>query len=307
MRSRRRLSSGPNFLGLFVLLLLIVAGFFAAIQILPFIQASGFGKAERFNVVIAGDKTLLFSFDVPQKSGVVLNFPDDLYMPEVAFGYGQYRISSVYGVGELDHRGGATISQTLQEYVGVPIDGFVLINGSHNGLKQTILSKDFLTGNTDLTIPEKLQLISAVAGLRDDKIKSVDISKLASPLVLADGSEAIFLEKEELDNFLSGIFNEGNLQDEGLRVEVVNTTKVAGLGSRVSRLLSNIGMSVVNVDTTSEQLDKCRIDTDEKDSSSKTVARIAGIYNCQISKTNQDARASVRVLVGSNYANQVSP
>lgn len=294
-------------MGLFMLLLLIVLGFFGAIQILPFIQANGFGKAERFNVVIAGDKTLLLSLDVPQKSAILLRFPDDLYMPEVAFGYGQYRVSSVYGVGELDHRGGVTLSQTLQEYTGVPIDGYVLINGSHTGLKGTILSKDFLTGNSDLTIPEKLQLVLAVAGLRDDKIKTVDILKLASPLVLADGSEAIFLEKEELDNFLSGIFYESNLQDEGLRVEVVNTTKVAGLGSRVSRLLNNIGMSVVNVDSTSELLDKCRIETDDKSFSSKTVARITGIYNCQITKTNQDVRAAVRVLVGSDYAKKVSP
>lgn len=308
MRRKNLSKSGPNFFGLLVFIVIIVLGFFGATKALPLIQYTSFNKADRFNIAISGNKTQLLSLSPLKKTAIILDFPPDLYMTQVAFGYGKYPISSVYGAGQLDRRGGETLTRTLAEYVGVPMNGYVYLGEGQGGLKKTIISKSFLTSPSNLSILEKLQVMLLVFNLRDDKVKTIDLAKLATPLVLADGSTAISLEKEELDNSLSGVFLEDSLRDEDFRIEVVNTTKVLGLGTRVSRLLSNIGLMVVNVDSSNLFLPACKIEANKKAMGSRTVSRISSIYGCQIGKMDEDEnRAAVRLFVGTDYANQVAP
>lgn len=297
--------SGPNFLGLLVFLIVIIFGFFAALQVIPEIKSGQYGKADRFNFAIAGNNTALVSLNILKKSAVFLKFPDNLYMSEVAFGYGKYSVSSVYSAGQLDRRGGETLSQTLAEYVGVPLSGYVYLKENGQTLKKVILSKDFLVSQSNISFLDKLQIMYLVFNLRDDKIKEINLDKYSSPLVLADGSVASSLEKDELDNFFDGLFLENSLQDEDLRLEVINTTKVFGLGSRVSRTLSNMGIAVVNVDSSSLLLPNCKIEASPKALNSKTVLRIAGIYGCSVSKTETESRAEVRVFVGVDYAKKI--
>ena len=155
---RRRLprSSGPNFIGLILFLLIIGAGAFLGLKFFPQIIGNKFGQADRFNLVLAGPKTELISLNISQKTAVVLDFPPDLYMTNVAFGYGSYRLSSVYPAGELDKRGGATLGKTLQDYVGVPVDGYVFLPPAN------ILSIDFIRAKSNLSILEKLQVMAFI-------------------------------------------------------------------------------------------------------------------------------------------------
>lgn len=301
MFRRRRLSArgGPNLIGLLLFLVISGAGVFGAIKFLPQLAGNQFGKADRFNIVIAGPETKFLSLDLVQKSAVVLSVPSDLYIPEVAFGYGGYRISSVYPAGELDRRGGETIDLTLRDFIGVPMDGYIFLPFSTGSFQDMILSKDFLTAKSNLSLLERLQLVNTVFNLRQDKIRNIDLSKLTAPLVLADGSQAKSIEKAELDNYLSRDFFENSLRNENFRVEVINTTKIAGLGAKVSRLLSNIGMDVINVSDSGRALEKCQVEADPKVVNSKTVQRVVQIYGCSTVKSDLNNRADVSVLVGS--------
>ncbi|MCL4397458.1 LCP family protein [Patescibacteria group bacterium] len=308
-RSAHRRKGGNFYGGLILLLILggLALGVWKALPLLPSLLKGTHTHYDRINIVLGGRQTVLVSYNQIGKSAVVVKLPGDLYLTEVIHGYGQYKVSSVYPAGELDHRGGETLAGTVQEYLGVPVDGYYYTNRTLGDLKTFFLSPEFLfEAKSNISLLDRLELAIDLAGVRFDKIQSVDLEKVASPLVLADGSTAISLEKEEVDSALSGMFSESRLQDENLRVEVINTTEATGLGSRAQRLLSNIGLTVVNVDSREPALPTCQIQADSTAFSSLTVSRIAAIYGCKIEKKDDGSRAAVTVMLGQNYADYLT-
>lgn len=277
-----------------VLVILLGLGFW---RLGPEFKNSSFGRFDRFNVVIAGPTVFLVSLNLSGKAAAVVKFPSDLYLTEVVHGYGQYPVSSVYAAGNLDKRGGETLAGTIQEYLGVPVEGYFYSSQEVSDIKKFFLSKS----KTDLSFFDRLRIILFLTPLRADKIKLIDLAKITSPLILADGSKALGLEKNELDSNLAGIFLESKLQGENLRTEVINTTGVTGLGNRATRLLTNIGLSVVNVESNNLPIAGCQIHASPKTLNSLTVARIAKIYSCSISKKSVPGRTDITVMLGQNY------
>lgn len=298
----RRTSSGSLF-SLILLLIFLAGAALVAWRLYPQFSGSRFGKFDRFNVVATGPEVAMVSMDIPAKSAVVVRFPGDLYMTEVVHGYGQYKIGSVFAAGQLDGRGGETLAGTVREFLGVPVEGFLTSKSAFDNAKNYFLSLDFLLGSgTNLSLFDRVQLALFWTGIRFDKIRVVDLAGYSSTLLLADGSNAVSLDKAEIDSILAGLFVESSVQAENLRVEVLNSTKVTGLGARGTRLLANIGMAVINVETATDQTSGCQISADKQSLQSKTVARIANIYSCKISSKSDPGRAAVSVVLGQHYA-----
>jgi hypothetical protein len=271
-------------------------------KILPLGLSLPNSSSERINIAIAGKQVALVSVNRANDSVVVVKVPDDLYLSDLVHGYGQYKASSVYSAGEFDHRGGETLSGTLQEYLGVPVDGYYNSNDDLKNLKSMFLSPGFLfSKNSDVSFWQRIVFIKHLFTTRFDKIKSVNLASFAGPLVLADGSAALTLDRAEVDQVLSGILVENEVQAENLRVEVINTTKVMGLAARVARLLSNLGLTVVNIDGTASQISGCKISVEKSFRKSKTVNRIAKIYNCVVESKEESGRAAVSVFLGTDY------
>lgn len=269
----------------------------------PLILNSRLGDVERINVVIANPAVYLVSVDSVSHAAVVVKFPGDLYMPEVAHGYGQYPIDKVYAAGQLDKRGGQTLQQTVTNYVGVPVSGYVVGNRNFTDLRSYFLSPDFmLKDQSDLNLWERVSLARAVASVRFDKVTKFDLADQAVTLILADGSKAQSLDENVLDNILTGQFNEETLRDENLRVRVVNSTDVAGLGNKAARMLNNIGVSVVAVDSSPIPLSRCHMEAADKLRSSLTVRRITAIFGCQVETSAVSGRSDVDVVIGQDYA-----
>lgn len=267
-------------------------------------QKSQFGKFGRFSVVVASPSVKVISLNLADKSATVVSFPDDFYVPEVVPGYGAYKVSSVYRVGELDRRGGQVLSWTISELLGVPIDKYLYRQDFLGAdIKKSFLSPAvFFKAATDMTPWDLGRFILALEQTRFDKIKIVDLAQIAGPLVLADGSVAQGTDKDALDNVLSGLFAEEALRREGLRVEVVNSTKVAGLGARAARILTSTGMAVINVGTTAELLPSCVVAASQKNINSVTVRRAAAIFSCSTVTKTEGERADVTVSLGQDYS-----
>lgn len=265
---------------------------------------SSFGKFDRFNVVLLTPKVALLSVDLSGKGASFLTFPDDLYVPELAFGYGPYKAAKVYEVGQLDKRGGQTVALTISDFVGVPVDGYIYGRGSFSGgVKSFFINPtNVLAAQSNLSVLDRIKLLISVMGLRFDKIKSVDLSKLAVPLVLSDGTTAQTVDKEVLDSNLRDFFMESRVRDENFRVEVVNSTPVLGLGNRASRIMTNIGASVVSVATLDQKLPSCEILAIAKAVNSITVRRLAKAFSCKVTETKEEGRAEVTVVLGEDYA-----
>ncbi|MCL4390563.1 MAG: LCP family protein [Patescibacteria group bacterium] len=281
MRKRR----GSNLLSL----LALIPIFLAAAGLLVLYQGSRFDRFDRFNVVFVGSPVKLVSVNVAAKNIDIISFPNDLYIPQLAHGYGPFEVGKIYAVGQLDRRGGETVAATVSDYLGVPVDGYVLGNDA------------LRASPSDLNLMDRARVLLAMFTTRADKVNVVNLASLASPLVLVDGSQATSIDQDALDNALSGLFVEDRIRTENLRVAVINSTNVTGLGNRAARLLSNIGVSVVSVDNSDIALPGCQLLVDPKQKNTVTVNRIAAIFHCQIMSKGA-GRADVVLTLGEDYA-----
>lgn len=271
-------------------LLIIFFVLLAGIYLFFLWRGSKFSRFDRFNLVLAASPVMLVSLDRKQGVATVVSFPDDLYVTEVVPNYGGYKISQVFKVGELDKRGGQVLSWTIFELLGAPVDGFIVQDSPD--------PKNLLTGKTDVSLLDRARFALAFLQVRSDRVKNADLGKLAGPLLLADGSTAVSIDKDQLDSVLAGDFAESRIRDEGLRVEVVNSTATAGLGSKVARVLTNLGATVVNVGSSGESLSNCEIRTSGKNAGKLTVTRIAQVYSCKIVTGSYESRADVTLVLG---------
>lgn len=293
----------PSRLKLLLLLVVLVALSLAALLTIATASQSRFYRHARFNVVLTTKPVSFLSFDVLEKTATLVVFPDDLYIPDVVGGYGPYKISAVFPVGQLDKRGGPVLSESISEYLGVPVDGFIKVDKNFSvDLKKIFLDPRLLpSAGSDLNPLDLANTVFLGVTTPLAKIKIVDLTKIASPLVLADGSTALTIDKEVLDYHLVGLFEEKDIKKDGLRLEVTNTTRVPGLGARVARKITNIGSLVVMVSSSDKKLAGCQLETTQKAKHAPTVKRLSAEYHCQIVPTVAEGRADVTILIGESY------
>ncbi len=305
--SHQRGGENPTALLLRVLLFVVV-GVLAGYVVWGF-HSSKVSRFDRFNVVVSASNTFVISVNPKAATASKVGLPDDLYVSSVAHGYGQYTITKVFDVGQLDRRGGEVLSDTVSDYLGIPIDGYVRLPKTASGEIHNVFSAVMFAvqaRQTDLSFFDRILFAWSLARMRYDKVDVVDLGKSASPLLLADGSTGVGLEKEVVDSLLVDEFLETKIRQEDLRIQVVNSTEYAGLGSRGARILTNIGMKVVSVDTTDLPVDKCQLRMDPKLKNSITVLRIESVFACEVGSPVNGAKGDVVVVLGTNYLDQLT-
>lgn len=287
-------SAPVNPLGLLFLILALIVGL-AGFWLW---QTGKFGKFERFNLVIATEPVTLVSLDKSSGSATVVSLPSDLQIFEVVPNYGAYPISAVYKLGQLDNRGGQVLSWTVGELLGVPVDGYLVKSGSKLGPDLVWASA------SNLNFLDRVRFAFEFWRVRFDKTNKVDLGKMAEPLVLADGATGRAVEKTALDSFLAGDFVEANLRNEGLRVEVVNSTPTSGLGQRAARVLTNIGVEVISVGSSTDFLPNCEVWVRKKDQGTQTVKRLTNIFSCKVVVKEELDRADVSLVLGRDFSDR---
>lgn len=288
-------------LKLFLLLLIVGGVAVFVLKFAPLMLSGKFNSRERFNIVLSSPNKISFlSVDSGSGKATIVNFPADLYVTNVAHGYGQYPIGKVYEVGQLDSRGGEVLSDTVSIYLGVPVDGFFrLADYSTTDLKSNFMNiPSLLNAKSDVNLWDRLLMAKTLMGLRFDKVRTVDLSQKSEQLLLADGSNAKVFIEEDLDKLIEGIFVEEDILKEDLRVQIVNTTDTPGLGNSLARLVSGLGATVIDVTTDDRNLAGCRIESLKKLTKSKTVRRIAEILNCEVKENEDMGRADVTIFLG---------
>ena len=208
----------------------------------------------------------LISINIKDKTKIIINLPEDLYV-ETAYHYGQLRLKNVYAVGQLDRRGGKVLAGTVSDLLGVPV-----LENNFNYLDQLLIR--FHEFN-----------------LRVDKIKKIEVQ--TDELVLADGSKALTVDQNKWDFLTADVFNETDLVTENLKIEILNAGTVTGLGNQAARLLTRIGLDVVNVANQDIPIKDCEVKTAK---SSKTADRIAQIFGCKI-MPKEPGRADISLIL----------
>lgn len=307
-----------------VLSFLTVAVFFVLTN-LSFLRGSSWDGKTRVNVALNSDPVIVFSLSPEDATLTFVSIPSDTLVETVG-GFGKYKIGSLFSLAE-NEGGKGIFTGTISELLGIPIDGYI---GSAQKITLEKVSLDklrnlksdftglgliktapFFLGHkangieTNFSGVNILRLYNAVRNIRFDKIFLVDFLSdgIVSPILLADGTEALSPDVLKLDGEMNDLFFERKIRAENYKVEIFNSTALSGLGNRLSRIITNIGANVISVGNLGLTTDKCQVIAPKNVLASNTARRIVSTFGCQeVEGVKEGTRADMSVVVGSSYA-----
>jgi hypothetical protein len=271
----------------------------------------------QINLVLASQPVTLVSFSPARGSLKILLIPDKTFI-ETTHGYGQYRVEALEGLGELEKRP-SLLAESCQEFLGLPVDGW--LGGGRQEMifsqtgeegerqsKQTITNQLFQLikkkEETNLTRWDLFRLWRQISQVRFDKVSLIDLGKTSALLAktLPDGTPGFEIDQNRLDNLLARYFQDEQLGEEGLSLEILNATDHAGLASQGARIITNLGGRVVGIKDWPSRSDQCQIRSKPERMGSYTLKRLAKIFACQLTSGDLgDSRAEAVIILGEDY------
>lgn len=322
----------------FLLSLLLVSKLLGAVISLnkPFSSENSLSKGYswggegRINVVVKGDSLYLLSADSSNKSLDLVKIPDQAYF-DLPFGFGQWKASSIYGLGQDEKKlsGGTLLEKTISDVFGLPIDGYLILNdknstkplsGVIDNIRENPLKGFSLLSQSksDLSPLEYSRLWNLIHGIRPDKTETTDLSQsnITSWLLLADGSRVLDLNHARMDQFIQENLVDSKLHDEGLSIGVFNGTEHAGLADKAARMISNMGGRVIFTTNFPIKINETSVFGSGNSYTSKRLAEVlaprcirGGILEIFNRKTDcskllpgiDSSRADINVVVGEDF------
>lgn len=272
------------FFSLFFIFLIFLGGM--SYKISGLLRRSVWGGQNQLNLVfdpaITGQPVLVAFFNPNEKSLNILSIPTGTLIEAVG-GYGPYRVESLFGLGELDGRGGEVLTTSLQEYLGVPIDAYASMQSAKRKVQSAKEAKDSILGvfssflknegKTNLTKWDLVRLWWKTNNIPEDKIKIVDLAEQP----------------------INGLAVDEKIRQEDLAIAVLNATDQPGLATKRARLVENIGGRVIGIGD--KENEKCQIRSEKKFKNSYTVKRLSKIFNCDWGGENLEGQRAEVVLI----------
>ncbi len=287
-------------------------------------KSSKLPKTGRVTVVFSSHPLLIVSLNEQQEM-VIVSIPDKTHV-ETTHGFGSYRLGAVWALGKQEKIGGALLAETVQELLGIPVDGWVgpddinsewTVANTKNDitdLKNKLTSLTVLLNpkqiinlkknvQTNLSIFDLARFWYSARSVRFDKIIFVDLEKTPAlaTLSLADGSQALTADTSLIDKEIKDLYKDNRIVDEHLLIEVLNGTDKPGLANRIARLIVNLGGTVVSIGNISKPVKNCQLSGDSQALQSFTSQRIALVFNCQTVPATENLRADLQILIGEDY------
>lgn len=334
--SHKQKKSTPIRLAIFVLVILILILFFGKIFQFSKTLFSPWMDQENIiartytwdgtfniNVVLQGENTFLLSYNPQNKTVILIPIPKNTYV-DTAYGMGQWQMGSVYNLGETSETNGVNLTEkTVSALFGIPIDGFIQLKGGISdkkadqvvdALKKSPLNIFSIISDlkSDLTLWELIKLKFALADVRFDKVKILDLQKLDVLLSeeLPDKTEVFSVDNIRIDGVLSSLIDP-NIRDESVSISVFNGTDESLLAQKGARILTNTGAHVITTSNTNKKFKKTFV----YGKKSKTLVRIAQIFSspCQnkeecdkiepeLKSETGFSRADINVVLGADFA-----
>lgn len=244
----------------------------------------------------------------------LVSFPAGMKIEAVGE-FGLWRVESLYPLGEMESKGGELLKQSLAEFFGASIDGW-LVTGSggveikretaRSGFRQIIGKAIFGRANTNLGLWDLIGLWRAIGLVRLHNVEWLNFSQVGavSEQIQPDGSTAFIADLELLDQLSRHLFSHPELVEEGLAIAVLNATNHRGLGARVARNIRNMGGDVVSVSDSLRNQDSSKLWVSQDELLGSFTARFLAktflIDKVSKGETSQQ-RADVLIIVGENY------
>lgn len=305
---------------LILLSILFFMGFliFSILKIYRSVNNSLWDGKHQFNIIVNSQPAVLISFNPSEKTINALLIPNGTFI-ETIHGYGPYRIESIYRLGELKGNGVELLTGSLQNYFGLPVDGFLQDNIyqiKSSGVKDSLLNQFFealrYDKKTNLSRWDLLRLWWQIKKNRGDKINLIDLSETSASKEtdLSDGSKAMKIKTERLGRIFNQFFVDKEIRQEDLTIGVLNKTDKSGLANNAAKLITNIGGRVINIgiqNNESKEKDNCELKSGKKYKNSYTVQRLNEIFHCHWQgELDNNQRSDIVILLGEDYWNRLN-
>lgn len=240
-----------------VVLLLILGSF--TIKFLSVLKQSTYDGQHRFTLLVEHTKkdATVISFDPTTRS-----------------------VSEVFLSGKKDF-------SDPGKYLGIPINGKIKDSEKYTdttNVRNKLLSYILTLKNKErgLTSIDVFQLWLLTSGLQK---KDFEIKKISTNT-----------PQDALDEKLEELFIDEALANEKISVEIVNATGITGRGSRLERMLSNIGIPVVQVTTASRPENHSLIQY--ADESTYTLKKLKQLLTYKSSQMSEQGLSDILIIVG---------
>lgn len=283
---------------------LLLAAIFlgAAFSFLGLVRSSKLLVERRVTLVFATKPLFILSYE-PKSNLVVMTIPEETFV-EVSRGFGSLKLSEVWPLG------GQLLLETVQDFLAVPIDGWVGFKKesqpTENWRKETILNlkNHWRDLQTNLTVLDLIKVWWRVRETRFDKIEMIELAKTSvlTPLTLGDGTTVLSADPVLLDGLTVSVFKDSNLAAEGIAIGVLNASDKAGLAQKAARLIGNYGGEVVSVGNSQKKEKPCQIRGENPIWQSLTARRLAEIFPCRLAEAKpENSRVDLEIVLGEDY------
>jgi hypothetical protein len=320
---------GRFILALFATLFLL--GFFL-LNTIRFLSETKWDGKRRFTIIVNTTPFLIFSIEPKTQRAIVFLIPENTFA-EVPYGYGDYPLSSVFRLGELDKKkgGGFLLSRAVEDTFGILVDGFIsyqpdvnsnlLLNNlseireykkKHFSLKSipSILIRFFGQKHfmSNISLIDTMKLWYSIYNIRMDKITYINLKEEERYLneeKLPDGSNFYKVDSDIFDFLLSSHFEDYDIRVENISVEVINASNKDKVATNMARILKNLGVNVLAKSTASDTLkDSCFVKLkDSKLRNSKIIDRLKRHYQCQIREDKILQDIDIEIIFGEDFIN----
>ncbi len=311
-QKRRRFGKTREIIVRLVTTLIFITLLWSSFKVWQSFRGSLWDGQHQINFVVQAKEIAVFSYHPQDQMLNILTIPKLTHLV-VAGGFGEYQINNIYKLGELEKIGGGKLlSRSLQEFLAVPIDGYLvqtadsslqIPNGNLSKSDLVSLYLCVLKGSckTDLTGWDLVRLLLAFNQFKTGQIKIANFQEegVSKEKVLPDGSTITAPDYVIIDNLSLELFSDKSALDEEITVGVLNGTSKGGLANNVGRLVKNLGAELINTsDADTEYEQSVLYYRSEKIKDSYTFKRLAQIFQVKKMQLNNQLEGDISLILG---------
>lgn len=259
----------------------------------------------RLTVAVAQENPTLYSYSPSSQELTIIVIPANTQV-DAAGGYGSWLAGSLWDLGIQEKRR-ELLSFSLEKNLGVPVDGFIGLEGGFFFQTTPWPVKFFaaLAGNfaTNLTFFDRLALVFGPGSVPtpNRRIINLEGQGVITKAVLSDGQEGFIVVPERAKVIFEAL-RDDKILSEGKTLIITNATDKKGLAGDVVRVASTLGVRVIGAQTAGQKVEDCLVKTRLASKDSVSVKRLAKIFGCSQEIGEFEGHADIEIVLGEGFA-----
>jgi len=252
----------------------------------------------------ASDRTIIFTLP----SNVIVNVP---------FGYQQYQLQAVWKLAQMEKKYDI-YSQTIEDLFATYVSGWVgqedlpdINSQSEDIFKQLSahfsLIKLLTSPNiSNLSLLDRFLMWWELIQVQNksDLVDLTQPTNLIETQTLPDTSIAKSVNHINWFKLLTEKLVDTQIRQEGLSIEVRNSTLVRNVGQKFAQILTNSGAKVISLNNISKNIEKCEIIYNPKLSKSKIIKWLTSEFGCAVNLNNETNGMDILIILGKYYGDR---